>query len=147
MTKMRWGVIGAGGIADKRTMPGICASEHACLAAFAEIDPKRREELKEKYGVTAYADAQSLLADESIECVYVASPLQFHREQAEMVLRSGKHLLLEKPLGVSAAESMEIVELAQKSGLKAAAGFMMRFHAIHTRLREMVHLSLTGLLL
>lgn len=138
MAKIRWGVIGAGGIADKRTMPGICRSEHACLAAFAEVDPQRREKLKEKYGVRAYADAQSLLSDENIECVYVASPLQFHREQAEMVLKAGKHLLLEKPLGISAAEAFEITEMAEHSGLKAAAGFMMRFHAAHVRIHEMV---------
>lgn len=138
MEKVRWGVIGAGGIADKRTMPGILRSECAELVAFAEVVPEKREELKAKYGVTAYADAESLLADERIECVYVASPLQFHRAQAEMVLKAGKHLLLEKPLGISAAEAMEIVSLAEKSGLKAAAGFMMRFHAAHARMREMV---------
>lgn len=138
MEKVRWGVIGAGGIADKRTMPGILRSECAELVAFAEVVPEKREELKEKYGVTAYADAESLLADERIECVYVASPLQFHREQAEMVLKAGKHLLLEKPLGVNAAEAEEIVRIAEASGLKAAAGFMMRFHAAHARMREMV---------
>ncbi len=55
-----------------------------------------------------------------------------------MVLRAGKHFLLEKPLGVSAAEASEIVEKAKNSGLKAAAGFMMRFHAIHARMCEMV---------
>lgn len=138
MNKVRWGVIGAGGIADKRTIPGICRSENAELVAFAEVIPEKREELKEKYGVTAYADAESLLADACVECVYVASPLQFHRAQAEMVLRAGKHLLLEKPLGVTAAEAMEIVSFAEKSGLKAAAGFMMRFHAAHARMHEMV---------
>lgn len=138
MKKVKWGVIGAGGIADKRTMPGILRSELGELVAFAEVVPERREELKEKYGVTAYADAESLLADERVECVYIASPLHFHREQAEMALKAGKHILLEKPLGVNAAQAAEIAHMAAESGLQAAAGFMMRFHAIHVRMREMV---------
>ena len=138
MDKVRWGVIGAGGIADRRTIPGICLSENAELVAFVETDPDRRSALTQKYGVPGYADMEPLLENRLIECVYVASPLQFHRTQAEAVLRAGKHLLLEKPLGVNAKQAMEIADLADQSGLKAAAGFMMRFHAAHVRMKEMV---------
>ena len=106
MDKVRWGVIGAGGIADRRTMPGICLSENAELAAFVETDPNRRSALSQKYGIPGYADMEPLLEDRLVECVYVATPLQFHRAQAEAVLRAGKHLLLEKPLGVTAKQAM-----------------------------------------
>ena len=99
MKKLRWGVIGAGGIADRRTLPGMMLSEEAELIAVMEINEELAENLRVKYGAKrAYTDHKSLLADPEVDVVYIASPVNFHKEQAIDAARAKKDILLEKPI-------------------------------------------------
>ena len=64
MKKIRWGILGAGGIADRRTMPGMQLAEHAEIVAVMEIDPEVAERLRAKYNAKrAYTDEAELLND------------------------------------------------------------------------------------
>lgn len=139
MDKVSWGVIGAGGIADRRTLPGMMLAENARLEAVMEIDAKHAETLKEKYGAAkAYTSAEELISDPSIDAVYIASPVRAHFEQAASAALAGKHILLEKPLTLHIDEGKELLGICEKQGVLIAAGFMMRFHPYHRTLREMV---------
>ena len=139
MRKVKWGVIGAGGIADRRTLPGMMLSDNSELVAVMEIDPKRTEELRVKYGAKyGYTNEAELLANPEIEAVYIASPIQCHKAQAIAAARAGKHFLLEKPAAPTIEEGEEIVRAAKEAGVLAATGFMMRYHAFHQKIREMI---------
>ena len=95
--KVRWGVIGAGGIADRRTIPGMMLADNAELVAVMEIDLTQAERLKEKYGAKrAYDSEAELLADSEVDAVYIASPVVLHAKQAKMAADAGKHILIEK---------------------------------------------------
>jgi predicted dehydrogenase len=97
--KISFGVIGAGGIADRRTLPGMMSAKNAALAAVMELDKSAAESLREKYGAArAYTSAEALLADPAVEAVYIASPVFAHYRQALMAARKGKHILIEKPV-------------------------------------------------
>ncbi|MBQ6902446.1 MAG: Gfo/Idh/MocA family oxidoreductase, partial [Oscillospiraceae bacterium] len=81
MKKVRWGVIGAGGIADRRTLPGMMLSDEAELIAVMEVNEELSEKLRVKYGAKrAYTDHKALLADPEVDVVYIASPVNFHKE-------------------------------------------------------------------
>jgi len=139
MRKIKWGVIGAGGIADRRTLPGMMLSENSELVAVMEVDPARAEELRVKYGAKyAYTSHEELLANPEIEAVYIASPIQCHKEQAIAAAKAGKHFLLEKPAAPTIEEGEEIIAAAKEAGVLAATGFMMRYHAFHQKIREMI---------
>ncbi|MCQ2424450.1 MAG: Gfo/Idh/MocA family oxidoreductase [Clostridia bacterium] len=139
MKKVKWGVIGAGGIADRRTLPGMMLSQNSELVAVMEIDAARAEELRVKYGAKyAYTNEADLLANPEIEAVYIASPIQCHKAQAIAAAKAGKHFLLEKPAAPTIAEGEEIVAAAKEAGVLAATGFMMRYHAFHQKIREMI---------
>lgn len=139
MRKIKWGVIGAGGIADRRTLPGMMLSENSELVAVMEVDPARAEELRVKYGAKyAYTSDIELLNNPEIEAVYIASPIQCHKAQAIAAAKAGKHFLLEKPAAPTIEEGEEIVAAAKKAGVLAATGFMMRYHAFHQKIREMI---------
>ena len=74
MNKIRFGILGAGGIADRRTMPGMQLAEHACITAVMELDPAVAERLRAKYSAKrAYTDEEALLSDPEIDAVYIES--------------------------------------------------------------------------
>lgn len=128
MKKLRWGVIGAGGIADRRTIPGMMLAQNAELVAVMEINADFAEQLRAKWNAKrAYTTTDALLADPEIDAVYIASPVVLHAEQAMAAADAGKHILLEKPLAMTSEEGWKVIEYCNSKNVKIAAGFMMRF--------------------
>ncbi|MCS7315666.1 MAG: Gfo/Idh/MocA family oxidoreductase [Bryobacterales bacterium] len=129
--RVAWGVAGAGGIARRRTIPeGIVPAGNARLAAVYDVDPEVNRQVAERYGARAAASLEDLLGPD-VEAVYVASPVYAHREQVVACARAGKHVLCEKPLGLTVAEAEEAVRACRKAGVLLGTAFMMRFHAQH----------------
>jgi predicted dehydrogenase len=128
MKKIRWGVIGAGGIADRRTIPGLMLSENAELVAVMEINMELAEKCRAKWGCKkAYDNEADLLADPEIDAVYIATPVVHHARQAMAAADAGKHILIEKPLAMTADEAQKVVEYCEAKGVKVAVGLMMRY--------------------
>ena len=75
MKKVRWGVIGAGGIADRRTIPGMMLCDRAELVAVMEVNMELAEKCRAKWNCKrAYDNERDLLSDPEIDAVYIASP-------------------------------------------------------------------------
>ena len=137
--KIAWGIIGAGGIADRRTIPGMMLSENSYPVAVMEVDERRAKEIALKYGAKSYyTSVEELLADSDVKAVYIASPVMFHKEQILAAIKAGKHILCEKPLCLTAQESYEVAEECHNAGLCAASGFMMRYHSLHIKMKELI---------
>ena len=137
--KLKWGIIGCGGIADRRTLPGMMLSETSEPYAVMDADIAAANRVKEKYGASyAFDNYADVLALAEVDAVYIASPVFCHKEQALAAAKAGKHILLEKPLGLSVADSTEIIEACEKHGVKLGVGFMMRYHAYHQAMRELI---------
>ena len=145
MCKVKWGVIGAGGIADRRTIPGLLLAENAELTAVMDMDMKTTQELAKKHGAAkAYDCADELLKDPDVDAVYIASPVVAHYEQAKKAALAGKHILIEKPVALTVAQGEELVKLCQEQNVRFASGFMMRFHAYHVKAKELVEQGVLG---
>lgn len=128
MKKIRWGVIGACGIADRRTIPGMMLCDNAELIAVMDINMEMAEKCRVKWGCKrAYDNEVDLLADPEIDAVYIASPVVMHAKQAMAAADAGKHILIEKPLAMTSEEGERVVAHCEKKGVKIAAGLMMRF--------------------
>ncbi len=139
MKKVKWGIIGAGGIADRRTMPGMELAENAEIYAVMEIDMTVAESLKDKYkAAKAYDKEADLLADPQVDAVYIASPVVYHKKQAMMAADAGKHILLEKPIALTVEEGQEVIDYCKEKGVLLATGFMMRYHAYHQEMKKLV---------
>ena len=137
--KIRWGVIGAGGIADRRTIPGMMLCDNAELVAVMEVNPELAEQCRAKWNCKkAYTSEAELLADPDIDAVYIASPVVFHARQAMAAADAGKHILIEKPLAITAAEGQQVVDYCHSKGVKIAAGLMMRFGAYVQAMKQAV---------
>lgn len=86
----------------------------------------------------AYADLDELLADERVRVVHITSPNEFHHSQVKAALAAGRHVVCEKPLAVSSAESAELVRLASERGVVAAVNFNLRFYPLNLHAAEVV---------
>ncbi len=126
--KVRWGVIGAGGIADRRTIPGLMLAENAELIAVMEVNMDLAEKCRKKWNCKrAYDNEADLLSDPEIDAVYIASPVFLHLKQAMAAADAKKHILIEKPLAMTAEEGQKVVDYCKEKGVLIAAGLMMRF--------------------
>lgn len=139
MKKLRWGVIGCGGIAMRRTIPGLILADNSELVAVMDANEEAALLCKEKFGAKyAFTEYSDLLACEDIDAVYIASPVVCHYEQAVAAARAKKHILLEKPLGLTVSQAKEILDECNKQCVKLGSGFMMRFNSIHEQVRDLV---------
>ena len=139
MKKVKWGVIGAGGIADRRTIPGLLLAENAELVAVMEVNMELAEKIRAKYGCKyAYENFQELIDNPEVEAIYIASPVFAHVEPALAVAKAGKHLLCEKPIALSIEDCKKVIAACNEAGIKAATGFMMRFGAYNTAIKKFI---------
>ncbi len=137
--KVRWGVIGAGGIADRRTIPGMMLCDNAELVAVMEINMELAEKCRAKWGCKkAYDNEADLLADPEVDAVYIASPVFLHAKQAMAAADAGKHILIGKPLAMTSEEGQKVVEYCKEKGVLIAAGLMMRFGAYVQAMKKAV---------
>ncbi len=138
MKRVRWGVIGAGGIALRRTIPeGIVPARNAELAVVYDVDWAACAAVARRFGVASAAGAEELLAAD-IDAVYIATPVYVHSEQVRQAVAAGKHVLCEKPLGMSVEEAGSMAAEAERAGLRLGVAFMMRFQAQHVAALELI---------
>lgn len=139
MMKLKWGIIGCGGIADRRTLPGMMLTDNSVPYAVMDADAAVAEKVKEKYGAEyAFNNYEDVLALPDVDVVYIASPVFCHKEQALAAAKAGKHILIEKPIGINLEETLEIIDACKKAGVKLGVGFMMRYHAYHQEMKRFI---------
>ena len=138
--RVRWGVIGATGIADRRTIPeGILAADNSELAAVMSPTEKRVRAVAEKYGgVPWFTDAEEMLASVKLDAVYLASPPAFHLEQTRLCTEAGVHVFCEKPLALTVEQAQEMVDLCRQAGVKMGTAFMIPYHCLVQRAMQFV---------
>lgn len=138
MEKIKWGVIGCGGIADRRTIPGMLQADNAVLTAVMDSNTVLAQVVGEKYKVTEVCASIGELLQKDIDAVYIATPVFCHKEQATLAMRAGKHVLMEKPVGLSVEEAKELRKIALEEGVKLGVALMMRFHTHHQAIKELL---------
>lgn len=135
---IKWGVIGSGGIARRRTIPeGIVPAENAKLVTVYDLNQTANEEVAAQYSAKAAKSIEELLK-EDIDVVYVASPINCHLEHAVKAARAKKHVFCEKPLGLTVDEADQIYKVCQEEGVLLGTGFMMRFLAQHREVAKLI---------
>lgn len=137
--KIKWGVIGCGGIADRRTLPGMMLADNAELVAVMDANLEVANKVKDKYNAKyAFDKFEDVLALDEIQAVYIASPVFCHKEQAVAAAKAKKHILIEKPMALTSEESQEIADCCKAEGVKLGVGLMMRFHGYHQEMKKLV---------
>ena len=141
--KVNFGVIGAGGIASRKTIPGMLKAKNCRLVAV--MDPVGVEQIAGRFGVfKAYTSEAELLADPEVEAVYIASPVNCHARQIALAAAAGKHILCEKPLTLNLKQAKEAVAACRKHKVYLQEGYMMKVHGAHAKIKELIDAGRLG---
>ncbi len=143
--KIRWGVLGAAGVALKKVIPAMQNCQRATIHAIASRDIRRAQTAAEALGVgKAYGSYEELLADPEIDAVYNPLPNHLHVPWSIRAAEAGKHVLCEKPLSLTVAEAITLLAIRDRTGVKMGEAFMVRTHPQWLRTREMVRSGAIG---
>ncbi len=130
-------VIGTGfiGTVHVEQLRRIGVNVRGVLGSTPERGTARAAALNVPHG---YGSLDEILADPAVDVVHVTSPNHLHVPQATAILAAGKHVVCEKPLAMTAAESAGLVDAAARSGLVNAVNFNIRFYPLHQHMRQAV---------
>ena len=124
MRKIRWGVLGTADIAKGQTIPGMKLAEHCELYAIAGRKAEKARSYQETFGFQkAYGSYEELLADPEVEAVYIPLPNHLHCEWTIKALKAKKHVLCEKPMGLSEKQVSEMFRTADENGVLLMEAF------------------------
>ncbi|MGA0568987.1 Gfo/Idh/MocA family protein [Rathayibacter sp. KR2-224] len=137
MSEVRWGILGTGGIAHNFAKD-LLDDEHT-IAAVGSRTLERADAFADEFGIpTAHGSYEDLVADDDVDIVYIATPHPQHAPAAELALRAGKHVLVEKPFTLNAAEAVRVVDLAADRGLLVLEAMWTRFLPHVERIRQLL---------
>ncbi len=140
---LRWGILSTSSFAQNVFIPGLRRSASVEVAAVASRDLATAQAYAAQNNIpVSYGSYEDLLADPLIDVVYIPMPNTLHVEWAVKAAQAGKHVLCEKPMGMSAHELDALLPLANK--VHIAEAFMVRFHPQWIETRELVRAGTLG---
>jgi predicted dehydrogenase len=130
MRKVRWGVLGASNFALTKMVPALLKSDLVELVGIATRNSHKTRLRIDQAGIAKVYDSyEALLADPRIEVVYNPLPNHLHVPWSIKAIEAGKHVLCEKPIGMTEADAQKLLEVARAHpGIKVMEGFMYRHH-------------------
>ena len=131
---LRFGVVGTGGIAIDFAQ-ALTRSKRCRVVNVVGRTPEQGRAFAERFGVpSTSASVDELLADDTVDAVYIATPHPLHEEAALAAIAAGKAVLCEKPLAMDASGSQRVIEAARARGVFLMEGYMYRCHPLVRRL-------------
>jgi predicted dehydrogenase len=141
---IRLALVGCRAVAEEEHLPAIRGLRNVGVVAVADPNLRRLEHVANRFQITArYRNVDDLLSHPGVDAVGICVPAPVHRQVILPVLAAGKHVLIEKPPGVSLDDIDEIIAHARRSPGKVMVGDHMRWHRL---LRQARHFLATGAL-
>lgn len=138
--KLRWGILSTARIGTQKVIPALQAGQHGRVVAIASRTLENAQAAAKQLAIPkVHGSYEALLADDEVDAVYVPVPNHLHVPWAIKALEAGKHVLCEKPIGLSVAEAQQLLEAArQHPQLKIMEAFMYRHHPQWQKALELV---------
>jgi predicted dehydrogenase len=140
MTKVRWGVLSTAKIGLEKVIPAMQQGEYSQVMAIASRNLEKAQRAAQQLDIpVAYGSYEELLDAADIDVIYNPLPNPLHVPWSLKAINAGKHVLCEKPIGLSAAEAQELLDAAgEQPHLKVMEAFMYRFHPQWQKARQLV---------
>lgn len=143
--KIRWGVLGAAGIAVGQVIPAIQHSALGNVVAIGSRNIKKAEAVAQQLEIQrVHGSYEAVLADGEVDAVYIPLPNSLHAEWIAKAATAGKHVLCEKPIALKARDAETAAAICANHGVKLMEGFMYRFHPQTMRVRELLSAGTVG---
>jgi len=143
---IRWGVLSTAKIGTKKVIPATQQASRCEVRAICSRNADKARTTADELGIpVSYGSYEELLADPEIDAIYNPLPNHMHVEWSLKAIEAGKHVLCEKPLGLTSAEAQLLVDAATAHPeLKVMEAFMYRHHPQWQKARELVHSGALG---
>lgn len=139
MKPLKWGLIGAGDIVRRRVAPAMVELDNCEVVAVSRDRAELAESFAAEFGIGRwYAEWREMLADESVDAVYIATPVYLHAEQTIAAAEAGKHILCEKPMAMDVRECDAMIAAARANGVKLGVAYYRRFYPVLERVRQVI---------
>jgi len=137
--EVKWGVISTANIGIQKVLPAMQLGELTNITAIASRNLEKAKETAEKLGIPRYYGSyEELLEDDEIDAIYNPLPNHLHVPWTIKCMEAGKHVLCEKPIALTTGEVRKLIEVRDKTGVKAGEAFMVRTHPQWLRILEMI---------
>ena len=145
MDDVRWGIIGAGDVAEHKGGPALYNVAHSRLVAVMSRRADRAEDFARRHNAQRfYTDVDALLADDEVNAVYVATPPSVHAELTERAAHAGKHVLCEKPMAMTVDECRRMIAVCRDQGVQLMIAYYRRFFPVVIKMKELVQAGTIG---
>ncbi|CAN7711428.1 Gfo/Idh/MocA family protein [Paenibacillus sp. LjRoot56] len=144
MSKIKVAVIGCGSISKHRHIPEYASNSNVELVAFVDPIIERAQHYAELHGGKAYSNYVDMLKAEKVDAVSVCTPNYLHAEISIAAANAGAHVLVEKPMATTAAESEAMIEAAKKNGVFLMVGHNQRLMPPHVKAKEILESGKLG---
>jgi predicted dehydrogenase len=142
---IRWGIIGAGKIAERQMVSAIAQAPDQHLTAVMKRDRAQAQRFAEEHRVPRFYDTvTALLADAAINAVYVATPPHLHAEHTILAANAGKHVLCEKPLALNSGEARQMIAACRANGVQLMVCYYQRYNTRHQQIKELLAAGAIG---
>lgn len=139
ISELRWGIIGAGDVCEKKAGPPLYRLPGHALVAVTRRDREKGMDFARRHGNARYVpDLEALLAIPEINAVYVATPPALHAEQVIAAAEAGKAVLVEKPMGMTAGECARMVDACRAQGVTLGVAYYRRGYPSILRAIELI---------
>ena len=140
MKKVRWGIMSTANIGVVKVIPAMQRGQFSEVTAIASRDQRKADAAARALGIAkAYGSYEALLADPEVDAVYNPTPNHLHVPLSVRAIEAGKHVLVEKPVALDAAEAISLQrEAARHPRIKVMEAFMYRFHPQWVRAKALV---------
>src|ERR1700691_4657930 len=140
--QIRVGIIGAGLIGNLHSMMiryvADRTEQSVRVVAVADVSHPAAEHLAARWqGARALESAEEIIADPSIDAVWICTPTAMHRQASIAAARAGKHIFCEKPLAMTAAEASEMAAAIKTAGVISQVGLVLRFSPVYNVIKQM----------
>jgi predicted dehydrogenase len=138
-----WGILGPGGIARAFAKDLGFIQGHT-IAAVGSRSLENAQKFAETFGGTAYGSYEELVADPTVDAIYVATPHPAHHDNVILALNAGKPVLCEKPFAVNAKQAQAMVDAAARNSVALMEAMWARFLPHYAKVREIVDSGVLG---
>ncbi len=136
---LSWGIIGCGDVVEKKSGPSILLAGNSRIVGVMRREAEKARPFAQEHGIPLCTDsAETILHHPEVDIVYVATPPVHHKAYVLAAAAAGKHVLVEKPMGMHAGEDEEMVDACRAAGVELFVAYYRRFHPQVMKMRQLI---------
>ena len=139
MEPLKFGIIGCSRIAKRSVIPAIQKSEFAELEIIGSRSTDKAKEFAKEFNCEKFGAYADVISDDSVDVVYISTPIGTHEEWSIKATAAGKHVYVEKSSTYSFDSAKNMDNSAKENNVRLMEGFMFRFHPQHQKVKELIN--------